>query len=163
MKKSKDANNFGFTLVELLVVVAILGLLSSVVLTAAQSARARGRDGKRIADLNQIAKALELYFDDYKAFPTPVTGGSYNINGVVLNSVNVPGLVPNYLRTLPAAPVPPDGSCSGAAARGANNFWYETNFPGGKPSLYTITFCLGIGQATGLGPGVHYLSGGSFR
>ena len=54
----------GFTLVELLVVIAIIGILSAVVLASLNTARERGRDAKRIGDLNNVRLALEFYFDD---------------------------------------------------------------------------------------------------
>ena len=62
--------NKGFTLIELLVVIAIIGMLSSVVLASLNSAREKARDAKRIADLREIEKALELYFDDNGEYPT---------------------------------------------------------------------------------------------
>lgn len=62
----------GFTLVELLVVISIISLLSSVVFASVNSARARARDAKRIADLRQMATALELYFDANGAYPPDV-------------------------------------------------------------------------------------------
>ncbi|MCI0560477.1 MAG: prepilin-type N-terminal cleavage/methylation domain-containing protein, partial [Nitrososphaera sp.] len=54
----------GFTLIELLVVIAIIGILASIVLASLNSARIKGRDARRIADLNQLQKALTLYYDD---------------------------------------------------------------------------------------------------
>ncbi len=62
IKKIFNADR-GFTLIELLVVIAIIGILSSVVLASLNSARAKSRDARRIADLKQIATALELYYD----------------------------------------------------------------------------------------------------
>lgn len=59
----------GFTLVELLVVIAIIGVLATLVLLQLGTARARARDTKRIADINQIRTAVESYFED--------NGGSY--------------------------------------------------------------------------------------
>lgn len=53
----------GFTLIELLVVIAIIGLLSSVVLTSLNTARQKGRDARRVADVQQIQLALEFYAD----------------------------------------------------------------------------------------------------
>lgn len=59
----------GFTLIELLVVVAIIGVLASVVLASLNTARARGRDARRLADVKQIQSALEMYFNDYGYYP----------------------------------------------------------------------------------------------
>lgn len=59
----------GFTLIELMVVIAIIGVLSSVVLSSLNSARAKARDSARQADLNQIRLAFELYRDNYGYYP----------------------------------------------------------------------------------------------
>jgi len=71
-KKSLSADrqdSKGFTLIELLVVIAIIGILSSVVLASLNSARTKGRDAKRVADIRQMQVALELYFDSYRQYP----------------------------------------------------------------------------------------------
>ena len=60
----------GFTLIELLVVVAIISLLASIVFASLSTARAKGRDARRMEDLHQIAIALELYFDDNGYYPS---------------------------------------------------------------------------------------------
>ena len=59
----------GFILIELLVVVAIIGLLASVVLTSLNSTRAKARDAKRAAELGQGSKALEFYYDSFGGYP----------------------------------------------------------------------------------------------
>lgn len=51
----------GFTLVELLVVVAIIGLLAGIATVSVNSTRVRARDARRIADVKQMQNALELY------------------------------------------------------------------------------------------------------
>jgi prepilin-type N-terminal cleavage/methylation domain-containing protein len=70
MKKlfSKDA---GFTLVELMVVIAIIAILTGIITTNFTSSRAKARDAKRISDLGHIQLAIELYFDRCKQYPAP--------------------------------------------------------------------------------------------
>lgn len=72
----------GFTLIELLVVVAIIGLLSSIVLASLNSARAKGRDAKRMFDLHNIQVALEMYYDKYGTYQVAGTGWGSNGGGM---------------------------------------------------------------------------------
>ena len=65
----------GFTLIELLVVIAIIGLLSTIAVASLQHARAKARDTVRIANLTQITKALEVYYDEHGAYPIAGTCG----------------------------------------------------------------------------------------
>ncbi|MFA7088218.1 MAG: prepilin-type N-terminal cleavage/methylation domain-containing protein, partial [Patescibacteria group bacterium] len=87
MNKNKE----GFTLIELLVVIAIIGLLSTLSILALNSARARARDAKRIADVKQIQTALEMYYNDVGDYPATasVTPGSIlsSTNGTYLRAV----------------------------------------------------------------------------
>ena len=72
MKKllPKTANNpEGFTLVELMVVITILAILALVGLTAFGEAQKRGRDGKRIQEIEAIAQALEIHYVNTGATP----------------------------------------------------------------------------------------------
>lgn len=80
----------GFTLVELLVVIAIIGILATLLLLQLGVARQRARDAKRIADVNQVRTALELFFDDNGQYPQQATYAGL-----------AGGLVPKYLTLLP--------------------------------------------------------------
>jgi len=51
----------GFTIVELLVVVAIIGILATLVTINVRKAQITARDTKRMSDLNTIAKAIQQY------------------------------------------------------------------------------------------------------
>jgi len=65
----------GFTLVELLVAISIIGLMSSITLVSLNSARAQSRDAKRITEIDQLQTALELYFDQNGTYP-PINNAS---------------------------------------------------------------------------------------
>jgi prepilin-type N-terminal cleavage/methylation domain-containing protein len=120
VKKLKQ-NQKGFTLIELLVVIAIIGLLASVVLLALNSARQKSRDAKRLADVRQIASALELYYDSNNGYPT--TASFYATSGTGT-------MAPTYLGQLPTFPTPADAcnTASYAYAMGATNASYQVLF-----------------------------------
>lgn len=99
----------GFTLIELLVVIAIIGLLSSVVLASLGAARAKANNTRRVADLQQLRTALELYYSSNGAYPIVgswrgTTANCYN-TGSDPNTA-IPGLVPNYISSMPKDPKP---------------------------------------------------------
>lgn len=71
MKKKQ----MGFTLIELMVVITIIGILASIVLVSLDSARVKARDVRRLADLRQVALGLEFYIDEYRHYP-PITGAT---------------------------------------------------------------------------------------
>lgn len=80
----------GFTLVELLVVIGIISILATVLLLQLGTARAKGRDAKRIADVNQVRTAVELYFDDNGSYPA---------------ATDMSVLAPKYLLKTPTDPL----------------------------------------------------------
>lgn len=124
----------GFTLIELLVVIAIIGLLASVVLLSLNSARAKSRDAKRLADVRQIASAMELYFNDSGAYPAATAQ-----------------LVPNYIGVWPLYPTPvTDGTCASTFSSYALSGTYAA-------TNYNIAFCLGA-QTGGYAAGPHTLT-----
>lgn len=59
----------GFTLIEMLVVVAVIGLLSSAVLVGLEDARERARDSRRIADLRAVQNGLEVFYSENQYYP----------------------------------------------------------------------------------------------
>ncbi len=65
----KNLTKKGFTLVELLVVISIIGLLSTIAIVSLGSARAKSRDTKRIADMKQLSTALEQFYSDQGGYP----------------------------------------------------------------------------------------------
>lgn len=59
----------GFTLVELLIVMSIIGVLATLIIGSFASSQIRGRDAQRKSDLKQIGGALELFYGDHGQYP----------------------------------------------------------------------------------------------
>ncbi len=105
---------------------------------------AKSRDAKRLADIRQMATALELFYDDRGGYPAD------DKNGLAIN------LSPAYIETFPHSPSPADGTCTDYY----NTYWYVAE---GKPKKvqgvevypsYSLTFCLGAdtgGYLAGIG------------
>jgi prepilin-type N-terminal cleavage/methylation domain-containing protein len=86
--KQTNLTQDGFTLLELLVVISITGLLAAVLLVAMNSARVKARDAYRIQTTEEIAKAIELYYDDHHEYP-PIT--TYTLYPDMNAAINIPG------------------------------------------------------------------------
>ena len=109
----KKNSKKGFTLIELLVVIAIIGILSSVVLASLNSARRKGRDARRVADIQQVQLALELYFDSAREYPDALSQLAPTYIPVVPSDPTTLALYPydNYADTARTACVEATGSC----------------------------------------------------
>jgi prepilin-type N-terminal cleavage/methylation domain-containing protein len=141
------ATRRGFTLVELLVVVSIIGLLTSIATVSYSSTRMKARDVRRLADLDALRTALEMYSINRGGFPEDRVAGP---NGIVLG---LPGAIEltdagwvdadaasaeeTYLQRVPANP--PGG--------GVDYFYYSLNRDGtdcnfGPCPTYRIEYTL---------------------
>ncbi|MCU0678021.1 MAG: prepilin-type N-terminal cleavage/methylation domain-containing protein [Candidatus Pacebacteria bacterium] len=104
----------GFTLVEMMVVVSIIGILSSIVYANFGAARAVARDDVRKSALKETQLALELYKAQYGSYPATgcgVAAGIWAGPGPTgsfgsAQSCNdyIPGLVPDFVAALPIDP-----------------------------------------------------------
>jgi prepilin-type N-terminal cleavage/methylation domain-containing protein len=69
MQPSNHDKPAGFTIIELLVTVAIIGILTAIGIAYFTRAQEKARDSRRMADLKAIQDALQLYYNDYQHFP----------------------------------------------------------------------------------------------
>ena len=136
----------GFTLVELLTVIAIIGILSSIVMASLLTARQKGRDARRIADIKQIQLALEQYYNEYLKYPTSLSS-----------------LSPNYISVLPSDPLGSSYANGGVYYYVAANASGTTNCVNiSTPAIYyhlaavqEVQGTLGVGNY-GSNPGRYY-------
>ena len=70
--KYNKLQNKGFSLIELMVSIAIVAILTALIIVNIASAREKARDAKRISDIAQIQLALEQYFTKNGSYPTSV-------------------------------------------------------------------------------------------
>lgn len=66
-------NQKGFTIIELLVVIVIIGILVALALPNLFAAQARGRDSDRKNELKNLQQRLETYFNDNGNYPSTDT------------------------------------------------------------------------------------------
>lgn len=130
--------NKGFTLIELLVVIAIIGLLSSVVLASLNTARAKGRDAKRLSDIKQLQIALELYLDDNGSYPV----SSWVHSDEARWETSLGAALSPYISTMPEDPL--NNRSHSGSTHGAYQYVYSyySNGYGGAGKWYMIPFRL---------------------
>lgn len=71
----------GFTIVELLIVIVVIGVLAAIVIVAYNGIAARARDTERIDSIAKIRKGLELYKTINGTYPSATDSGTSSTNG----------------------------------------------------------------------------------
>jgi prepilin-type N-terminal cleavage/methylation domain-containing protein len=65
----KNKKQLGFTMIELIVVVTIMALLTVIAMVSYSTTGTKSRDSKRMADLEKVRVALELYRQEKGFYP----------------------------------------------------------------------------------------------
>jgi len=98
MKKS-------FTLLELLIAIVILGVLSSLISGNFITSLKKGRDARRKADLEQIQRALEMYYEDKRAYPTAAADPGFPFGGKLCETSSCLSSEKIYMQRVPNDPI----------------------------------------------------------
>lgn len=67
--KSSLSLRHGFSIVEMLVVIAIIGFIGSIIFTQLSQSRARARDAERVQEVKSLQNALALYVVNARTYP----------------------------------------------------------------------------------------------
>jgi len=116
----------GFTLIELMIVVAIIAILAGILIPNFVNARAQAQTAACESNLRAIATALELYYADNQVYPT-ASGAAVQPTLLTANGIA-------YLNNTPKDPAAQSGtatySLTTAQAAGGNAAGYTITCPG---------------------------------
>lgn len=115
----------GFTLIQMIIAVAIVGVIGVLVLISMQDTRAKSRDTKRVKDAQNITLALQLYKNNTGEYPQTLTPGQpLEFNNTI------------YMEKVPTNPTPrADGDCLD------KDYSYASD-----GNNYVLSFCLSADQ-----------------
>ena len=138
MTSLKKTASRGFTIVELLIVIVVIGILAGLVIVTYSGIQKKARDTERKTDINALHGQLEAYQAQNGKYPTLT-----NVNDAAWRGLNMKGLDA-------AALADPNNASSQVlvAAAAANNYAYAAtpagcdNGVGGDCTTYALTATL---------------------
>ncbi len=113
----------GFTLLELLIVIVIIGILALLIIPNITSAPKKARDTQRKTDLRAIQKGLEEYFVSNNVYPTQATAATADSALTALTSGTTP-----IMKSIPTDP--------------KNSAPYQYGYASPAGATYSLSACL---------------------
>lgn len=112
---------------ELIIVVAVIGILASIVLVSYSGIQASGRDTQRDSDMLAVKSQLEVYFNDNGTYPTALTMTNANASTIAGGDGILKGLSADAL----VNPFAANGTTNSFAAIATGNppndvYWYQS-------------------------------------
>jgi len=129
----------GFSLIELLIAIAIITMLASIVLASYDAARGKAQDVQRITELNQLKNAIELYRIDNGHYPRENEGA----NGRIGEGAGLDSLLVEYM---PSIPIDPSGP-----GNPTYYYYYDGSATCGGMGTVAVVFAYNMSQQTGNG------------
>ncbi len=126
LKVKTSSKRKGFTLLEIFIVLAIIGILVTLAIVYSRGSSIKARDARRVTDIKKIQTALESFYYNQGRYPAVEE---------FVSPLSFSGII--YLQKIPVAPNPADGDCSDEE----NVYVYEE--AGLNNGDYILSFCLG--------------------
>lgn len=101
----KNRFKAGFTLLEMMIVIAIITIMTVTISSNFLTAQKRARDARRRADAVTLQSALELYNNSNNAYPVLATATTSDVWNVGTNTLYTALVTGQYASSLPVDPV----------------------------------------------------------
>ncbi len=120
----KKYSQKGFTIVELLIVIVVIGILAALVLNTFSGVQKRARDTQRQTDINAIATQLEVYYNDKGGYPEIGVIAAESLKGIDEGALTPPGR--NQPSILPSTEASALADLSGGTLTANSQYGYQT-------------------------------------
>ena len=130
--KKRNLNGRGFTIVELLIVIVVIGILALLVITTYSGIQSKARNAKRQTDIQSLQTQIEAFFSQNAYYPSLTDMNSSSWRNTNMKSLDINALIDpsntSQSTTLVAAPV-------------AKSYAYAVTDSSGNPCETTDTNC----------------------
>lgn len=134
--RSKHGTNRGFSLIELIVVIAVIALLASIVLTSFNTVQFKAHDARRISEMQSAQKALELYYIAHGRYPDPNPAMcGWDVGNAAHPFLNGTGMEANFGGQKPPVDIFKFGDCDG---------YRYYRYPAGSYGCRSAFYVLGV-------------------
>ncbi len=104
MERTRAGYSEGFTLIEIMVVILILGLLATIVVQSLRGATDKAKRTKAEADISEIKTALDRYYLDNGSYPTTDQGLQALVSAPSSGNIPTNYEQGGYIEQVPADP-----------------------------------------------------------
>ena len=139
MNSLKKRTQQGFTIVELLIVIVVIGILAALVITTYNGIQQKGRNTERTTDLKAIQGQLEAFYASNGRYPASTDLGGTSASNVTFIRASMKGLDSEALRDPKAAAG--DFSLGNSATAVDNEYQYRPGDDAGAACDNTATDC----------------------